>query len=148
MSVDPRLVLLLVGLLLVGVELHTWLWHGGPHHDRRYGQVCWAALQLQCGGDEDTQGYHVAPSRAGGSGAFSFAQGSAAFVRGILEVCRDGDPLCTIPMNKAPESVIKEETPATKAVGNELQDAHADGFARSEAITDRVTTIGNESKFW
>jgi hypothetical protein len=34
-SVDPHLLLLLVGLLLVGEELHTWLWHSGPHSNHQ-----------------------------------------------------------------------------------------------------------------
>jgi hypothetical protein len=37
-SMDPRSLLLLVRLLLVIEELHTWLWCGGPHCDRQDGQ--------------------------------------------------------------------------------------------------------------
>jgi hypothetical protein len=63
-SVDSHSLLLLVGLLLVGEEVHTWLWHGGPHRDHRDGQEHWGALRHWCGGDGDTQGFHVAPSGA------------------------------------------------------------------------------------
>jgi hypothetical protein len=55
-SMDPCSLLLLVGLLLVEEEPHTWLWHGGLHHDRRDGQERRSALRCQCGGDGDTQG--------------------------------------------------------------------------------------------
>jgi hypothetical protein len=34
---DLLLLIFLVGLLLVGEELHTWLWCGGLHRDRRDG---------------------------------------------------------------------------------------------------------------
>jgi hypothetical protein len=84
-SMDPRSLLLLVGLLLVVEELHTWLWHGGPHRDRWDGQEHRGALRCQCGGDGDTQGYHVAPLGARGARAWPFTQGSAAFIEGILD---------------------------------------------------------------
>jgi hypothetical protein len=84
-SVDLCSLLLLVDMLLVGEELHTWLWRGGLHRDRRDGQERRDALRCRCGGDGDTQGYHVATSGVGGSGASPFTQGSIAFVDGILE---------------------------------------------------------------
>jgi hypothetical protein len=32
-STNLHLLLLLVGLVVVREEIHTWLWYGGPHHD-------------------------------------------------------------------------------------------------------------------
>jgi hypothetical protein len=43
------LLLLLVGLLLIEEELHSWLGHHRPHHDRRDGLESRSALQDWCG---------------------------------------------------------------------------------------------------
>jgi hypothetical protein len=39
-----RLLLLLVSLLLIGEELHSWLEYRRPHHDRRGGLESWSVL--------------------------------------------------------------------------------------------------------
>jgi hypothetical protein len=65
-SMDPRLLLLHVGLLLVREELHTWLWSRSLHHDRWDGLECQSAIWRWCGGDGDNQSYHIAPLGARG----------------------------------------------------------------------------------
>jgi hypothetical protein len=44
MSMDLCLLLLLVGLLLVEEEFHTWLCCGGPHSEHWQGQKYWTVL--------------------------------------------------------------------------------------------------------
>jgi hypothetical protein len=56
---------LMVGLLLVGEELHSWLGCHCLHHDRRDGMEIWSALQDWCGDDGGRRDHHVAPVGAG-----------------------------------------------------------------------------------
>jgi hypothetical protein len=105
LSVGPFLLLLLIGLLLDGEELHPWLGGRGPHRDRRDGMECRNALQCQHSGDEDRWGYHIVPSRAGGSRAPPALEVvPPSSEESLRVVCRDGDPLCTIPTKMAVES--------------------------------------------
>jgi hypothetical protein len=84
-SVDPWLLRPLVGRLLVGEDLHTWLWCSGLHRDHQDGQVGWSVLWCRCSGDGDNRGYHVAPLGVRESRAPLCAQGDTAHIRGILE---------------------------------------------------------------
>jgi hypothetical protein len=130
-SSDLRLLLLLVVLLLVEEELHTWLWCSGPHHDRR-----------------DGRGYHVAPSRAGGYGAPPAPEAAPSTLeQSSRAVCKDGDPLCTIPTKVAPKSPSLTKSQAAKAVGGQLQATKTNGFAWSEANAGQVVAVGNEREF-
>jgi hypothetical protein len=85
LSTDPRLLLLLIGLLLLGEEPNTWLQCSGPYRDLRDGYGCLRVLRRCGGGDGDNRGHHIAPSGAMGSRASPFTQGRANFVRGLLE---------------------------------------------------------------
>jgi hypothetical protein len=66
-GVGLRLLLLLIGLLLIGEGLHSWLRCRRSHSDCQDGLESWSALRDQCGDDEVRRGHHVAPSGAGGS---------------------------------------------------------------------------------
>jgi hypothetical protein len=87
LSADPRLLLLLIGMLLLEQGFHTWFWCDGLYRDRRDGQECQSVLWRRSGGDGDSRGHHVAPSGGGGreSGAPPFTRGCATLIRGLLE---------------------------------------------------------------
>jgi hypothetical protein len=62
-------------------------------------------------------------------------------------VCKDGDPLCTIPTKVAPKSPSLTKSQAAKAVGGQLQATKTNGFAWSEANAGQVVAVGNEREF-
>jgi hypothetical protein len=66
-SVGPFFLLLLVGLLLIGEGLHSWLRRRRSHYDRWDGLESQSALQDRCGDDGAHRGHHVAPLGAKGS---------------------------------------------------------------------------------
>jgi hypothetical protein len=63
------LLLLLVSLLLIEEEFHSWLGYCHLHHDRHDGLVSRSALRSWCDDDEVSQGHHVASSVVEGSKA-------------------------------------------------------------------------------
>jgi hypothetical protein len=55
-------------------------------------------------GDGDTRGYRVAPLRVEDSELSPSPEAAPpSLEESSRVVCKDSDPLCTIPMNKAPE---------------------------------------------
>jgi hypothetical protein len=146
---EPHLLLLLVGLLLVGEELHTWLWCHSLHHDHRDGLVCQSVLQCRCGGDGDSRRHHVAPSGAGGFGPPPYTQNGASLTGGILEggLQRWQSTVHHSYKNGTLVTLLRRKSQATKLVGGELQATKMNGFAGSEANTGRVVVIANEGEF-
>jgi hypothetical protein len=99
------LLLLLVRLLLNGEELHFWLGCYGPHCDRRDGLESWNVLRRWRSGDGVSRGHHVAPLGAGDPELPLTPEVAPSLPKDSSRaVCRDGDPLFTIPMNMALES--------------------------------------------
>jgi hypothetical protein len=60
-----RLLLLLVGLLLIKGELHSWLRYCGSHVTVGMGLEGWSVLWGWHSGDGVSRGHHVAPSGPG-----------------------------------------------------------------------------------
>jgi hypothetical protein len=64
------------------------------------------------GGDEGTRGHHVAPSRARESRAPPSPEAMSPSSKDSSRmVCKDGDPLCTIPTIMVPKSFTLGESP-------------------------------------
>jgi hypothetical protein len=85
LSMDPHLLLLLLGLLVLRKEPDAWLLCGGPQQGRRDGKKHQSVLWRRYVGDGDTTGHHVAPSRAWESRASPSARGNVALVEGFLK---------------------------------------------------------------
>jgi hypothetical protein len=104
-SACSHLLILLISLLLIGEELHSWLGYYGPHRDRRDGFESRSVLWCWCSGDGVNQGHHVAPSGGGDPQLPPAAEvAPSSSEESSRVVCRDGDSLYTIPTNTALES--------------------------------------------
>jgi hypothetical protein len=64
-SVGSCILFLLVSLLLIVEELHSWMGYHGLHRDRQDGLESRSVLQRYCSGDGVSQGHHIAPLGAG-----------------------------------------------------------------------------------
>jgi hypothetical protein len=84
-SLDPRLLLLLVSMLLNGQELHSWLGCHSPYHDHWDGLESQSVLRRWRSGDGVSRGHHVAPSVVGGFRASPSTRGGAILVGRLLE---------------------------------------------------------------
>jgi hypothetical protein len=62
-------------------------------------------------------------------------------------VCKDSDPLCTIPTKMSLVPLVRGKTQAVKAIDGELQAGKMNCFSWSEADGGRVVAIGNEGEF-
>jgi hypothetical protein len=86
-------------------EFHPWLQCHIPHHDCWKGLQCCGVLRCRFSGDGDSRCYHVVPSRFEGSRAPPAPEAVPSLLEESLRVvCKDNDPLRTIPMKVVPEN--------------------------------------------
>jgi hypothetical protein len=109
-GVGSCLFLLLVCLLLVLRELHSWLRRCRSYYDCRDGLKGQSVLRVRCVDDGVHRGHHIAPSGAGGPELLpvpDVAPSSLEDSSGVVH--REGDPLWIIPTKMASESHPKGE---------------------------------------